>query len=348
LITETDDFFCHQTIEPHAFVSQNERSWADRAYFTISDPQRFGIDLGISMYPNNDAMEAYAVATVPGKQWSFRASRDLSAGRYPLWAGPSHMEILTPMKHWKMRAEPNPSGISYELEFLTRGAPYMIRQPEVRKGGRLLHSDVYVFQPGRVNGTLTLDDQTFELENVGAMRDRTWGVRASGEGVLPHGILAWVVADFKDYALMIHIRERGDGTSQIRDGAIYYPNGDITPLVEFEHDLVFDHDSRQFHKGTMRASDIDGKTYDVEIDRKFTLYLSGAGYVTEPSRRRGRQGDSFWHETWDLTHPEQVAKVEGLNDNICVIRCNGEEGTGIIETCIGAHHRYQVAPANVI
>lgn len=348
MITETDDFFCHQTIEPHAHVSQNDRSWADRTYMTISDPNRFGMDVGMSMYPNNDAMEAYAIATVPGKQWSFRASRELSKGRYPLWAGPSRMEIVAPMRHWKMHAEPNESGISYDLEFLCRGAPYMIRQPEVRKDGRLIHSDVYVFQPGRVSGTLTLDDQTFELDDVGAHRDRTWGVRAVGEGVLPHGVLAWVAGDFRDYSFVIHIRDRGDGVPQVRDGAIFYESGDITPLVEFDHDLEFDHDSRQFVRGSLRVRDIEGKTYDIDIEPKFRMYLSGAGYVTEPSRRRGRQGNSFWQERWDLTDPMRVAEVEGLNDNISVIRCNGEEGTGVIETSLGIHHRYKVAPANVV
>jgi hypothetical protein len=348
VITETDDFFCHQTIEPHAHVSQNERSWGDRTYITITDPARFAIDVGMSMYPNSDAMEAYAIASVPGRQWSFRASRDLSQGRYPLWAGPSSMEIVAPMKHWKMRAEPNESGISYDLEFLARGGPYMIRQPEVRKDGRLIHSDVYVFQPGKINGTLTLDDQTFELDGVGAHRDRTWGLRAAGEGVLPHGVLAWVAGDFEDYSFVIHIRDRGDGVPQVRDGAIFYDNGDISPLVDFHHDLEFDYESRQFQKGSLQVTDIEGKKYDIDIEPKFAMYLSGAGYVTEPSRRRGRQGNSFWQERWDLTNPEQVAKVEGLNDNVSVIRCNGEEGTGVIETSLGIHHRYQVAPANVV
>ena len=49
MITETGDFFCHQTIEPHAHVSVNDLSWADRAYQTLSDPDRFGIDIGVAI-----------------------------------------------------------------------------------------------------------------------------------------------------------------------------------------------------------------------------------------------------------------------------------------------------------
>jgi hypothetical protein len=52
VITETDDFFCHQAIQPHAYVALNDLSWADRAYHTLSDPGRFGLDIGVSTYPN--------------------------------------------------------------------------------------------------------------------------------------------------------------------------------------------------------------------------------------------------------------------------------------------------------
>ncbi|MEV6985405.1 hypothetical protein AB0M95_29660 [Sphaerisporangium sp. NPDC051017] len=48
----TDDFFCHPTIEPHAHVSRDDRSWAERTYITLSTPNRFAIDVGMSMYHN--------------------------------------------------------------------------------------------------------------------------------------------------------------------------------------------------------------------------------------------------------------------------------------------------------
>ena len=92
MIVETDDYFCHQIVEPHSRVLYNDPSWADRAYITISDANRFGMDVGVSMYPNNNAIETYAIASTPaGTQRSFRASRDLSEGRFPLSAGPSRL-----------------------------------------------------------------------------------------------------------------------------------------------------------------------------------------------------------------------------------------------------------------
>jgi len=37
VIAETDDFVCHQTIEPHAYVALNDLRWGERAYHTLSD-----------------------------------------------------------------------------------------------------------------------------------------------------------------------------------------------------------------------------------------------------------------------------------------------------------------------
>jgi len=68
VITETDDFFCHQTIAPHAYVALNDLSWGERAYHTLSDPDRFGLDIGVATYPNRGMFHTYAIAAFPGRQ----------------------------------------------------------------------------------------------------------------------------------------------------------------------------------------------------------------------------------------------------------------------------------------
>jgi len=341
MITETDDFFCHQIVEPHAYVQSNDPSWADRAYHTISDPDRFGLDIGVSMYPNGDHIETYAIAAVPGRQHSLRAARDLSEGRWALTAGPIRVEIVAPLKRWRYSCEENESGISFELEYVARNAPYQIRQPPIRKGGRLIHHDVYVFQPGYYSGTVAIGGDTFELDRVAGQRDRTWGLRAAGEGQLPHGVLAWLDAEFDDVSILAHIRDRADDAPQVRDGAIYHDGGPVVPVVEFEHDLAFDHDSRQCLGGAIRLHDVRGETWEVEIEPTMRLYLSGAGY-TSTKTRRGRLDVPLWTETWDLEDPDLIARVEGLNDNISHMRCNGRTGHGVLETSIGEHVRYKV------
>jgi hypothetical protein len=257
------------------------------------------------------------------------------------WAGPIRVDILEPLKRWRYSCEPNDSGISFELEYEARNLPYQINQPPVRKNGRLIHHDVYVFQPGYYTGRVTLDDQTFELDRVAGQRDRTWGLRAAGEGQLPHGLLAWLDAEFDDVSILAHIRDRGDDVPQVRDGAVYHDNGPVVPIVEFEHDLRFDYKTRQFEGGTIRLVDETGEEWVVEIEPQFRIHLSGAGY-TSTKTRRGRLPVPSWHERWDLTDPDLVARVEGLNDNVSHMRCNGRTGHGVLETSIGEHTRYQV------
>jgi hypothetical protein len=52
----------------------------------------------------------------------------------------------------------------------------------------------------------------------------------------------------------------------------------------------------------------------------------------------------LWTEEWDLNDPELVRRVDNLNDNICFLRCGERVGHGIVETLLGQHDRYVVAP----
>lgn len=341
MITELDDFFGHQIVEPIAHVSTNDRSWADRAYQSVSDPDRFGIDIGVSMYPNRGLFHTYAIAAVPGRQWSLRGTRDFSEGRWRLGAGPIEAEIIEPQKRWAFRCPPNDGGIEFDLEFNARHDPMQVNQPPIRHNGRLIHHDVYVYQTGFYSGTVTLDDQTFDVDRVPGVRDRTWGVRVAGEGQLPKGLLLWLNANFDDVSLVVQVREYADGSPQLLDGAICYDGGDMVRLVAWEHDLNFDHETRQFQGGTITVTDANGDVWPIEIEPKMYIYLSGAGYQ-KGDMRRDRFKEPLWHERWDLNDADVVARVEGLNDNISHMRCNGREGHGVLETSIGEHARYKV------
>jgi len=341
LFTETDEFFAHQIVAPHAEVALNDPSFADRAYHALSDPDRFGLDIGISMYPNREMFHAYAVAAVPGRQWSLRATRDFSEGRWELRAGPISATILEPLKRWRFTCAPNDGGISFDLEFEARHAAYEIEPPAIRKKSRLIHHDQYMFQNGYYSGTVTLDDNNFDVDRMPGVRDRTWGVRAAGEGQLPHGVFAWLQANFDDFSVQALIRDRGDEVPQLRAGAIFYDSGETVPLVDFKHELKFDYDTRQFTSGTLSLTDASGKVWNAEITPTIPIYLSGGGY-TGTSTRRDRFTQPLWYERWDLTDADLVQRVEGLADNICRVSLNGLEGHGLLETSIGEHVRYAV------
>lgn len=343
MIVETDDFFCHQLVEPHVQVVLPDPSWAERAFFTLCDPDRFGIDIGMSLFPNNDTIESYAIVALPGQQISLRAARDLSSGRWPPAAGPVRMEVLEPLKRWRLTCEENESGIAFELEFAARAQPYECRSPKIHKDGELVYDNVNVFQPGRYSGELRAGGERVELAGRPGHRDRTWGVRASGEGRIRRGLLVWLDAEFENVTVMALLHERHDGTVVRLAGAVSREGGEPVEVVELEHDLSFDHDSHQLVHGRFRARDAGGETWEVEAEPRLRLYLAGAGYTSD-EHRRGRLEMPFWSERWDTGDPELVRRVDGLTDHLCHMRCGAREGHGTVETLIGEHDRYRVAP----
>lgn len=342
MLTETDDFFCHQMVAPHVRVLHNDPSWAERAYFPVSDPDRFALDVGVSLFPNGDVLEAYAIATVPdGPQWSLRASRDLSRGRWPLAVEPFRFDVLDPLERWRMRVGPNESGIEFDLVYAARASAFETSSPTIYRRNRLVYENVNLLQTGRYTGWVSIEGERFGVEGIPGHRDRTWGVRASGEGQVPRGLFAWLSAEFDDVALMVIVHERKTGEPVRIDGTVSHEGGELVDIVDVEHDLEFDFQSRQLKCGRFVLTDAEDRVWEVEVDPAMRLYLSGAGYTAGPNRR-GQLGVPLWTERWDTADPAVLERVEELNDNICRMRCGERVGHGVVETLLGAHDRYAV------
>jgi hypothetical protein len=349
VLTETDDFFCHQIAEPHAIVQLNDPSFSERAYFTLSDPDRFGLDIGMSMYPNNNRLEAYVILTTsPDEQISLRAGRDLGEDRWPLSVGPVTTHVVEPLKEWHLTCEPNESGIEFDLTWTARAKPYECRSPVLRKHNRLMYDNTNMFQAGRWNGEIRVDGKTLPVENIPGHRDRTWGVRASGEGRFNRGLLVWCCAEFEDVSVQALIHERYNGELRHSMGAVSYEKtGAIVEIVGWEHDLRFDHDTRLLQEARFRFTDATGAVWEIEAEPKLRLFLHGGGY-TSGEDRRGYLPVALWTERWDLTDAQLRPTIDGLNDQISRMRCGDRVGHGIVETLIGEHERYRVAPQEAL
>lgn len=343
MLVETDDLFCHQLVAPHAEVLLNDVSWAERAFFTVSHPDRFALDIGMSMFPNNDVIESYAVVALPTSvQRSLRCSRDLSEGRWPLWAGAVRMEVLEPMRRWRLVCEENPSGISFDLEYHARAGMHETRMPRLVRRGRLVYDNVIAFQPGRYYGRLEVLGETHVLDGLPGNRDRSWGIRSSGEGRISRGLVTTLFGEFEDVSLLAMMYERHDGTPVVESGAVSREGADLVPVVAFERDLRFDHDSRQLQEARITLVDAEGSRWEVHARPAFRLFLAGGGYRSD-ELRRGQLGVPLWWEEWDLADPDVVRRVDNLNDNVCHLTCGDREGHGIVETLLGQHDRHVVA-----
>jgi hypothetical protein len=127
-------------------------------------------------------------------------------------------------------------------------------------------------------------------------------------------------------------------------GAVSFEQtGETIPIVAWEHDLDFDHDTRLLQRAAFRFTDATGKVWEIEAEPKLRLFLHGGGY-TSGEDRRGFLPVSLWTERWDLTDRALLPTIDGLNDQISIMRCGDRVGHGIVETLIGEHDRYVVAP----
>jgi hypothetical protein len=274
---------------------------------------------------------------------SLRASRSLAEGRWPLWSGPVRMEVLEPLTRWRLVCEQNESGLEFDLEYVARGVAYETRSPKIYRRHRLVYDNVNILQSGRYSGWVAIDGERFEVDRVPGHRDRTWGVRTSGEGHVPRGLFTWLSAEFDDVSVMAMIHDRYNETPVQRAGAVSYEGGEQVEIVEFEHDLTFDFESRQLTRARFNLRDARGDSWEVEADPQIRLFLQGAGYTTG-ERPRGRLGMPFWTERWDTSDAAVLERVDELNDNISWMTCGARRGHGVVETLLGEHDRYKIAP----
>ena len=84
-------------------------------------------------------------------------------------------------------------------------------------------------------------------------------------------------------------------------GAVSFEQtGETIPIVAWEHDLEFDHDTRLLQQARFRFTDATGKVWEIEAEPKLRLFLHGGGY-TSGEDRRGFLPVELWTERWDLT-----------------------------------------------
>jgi hypothetical protein len=152
-----------------------------------------------------------------------------------------------------------------------------------------------------------------------------------------------VFAEFDDLSILAMMYERYDGTPVKYVGAVSYDDGRVSELAEFHHDHEFDHDTRQLLRSRLRFADADGEVWEIEAEPRMRLHLAGGGY-TSGARRRGHLGAPFWSAVWDVDDPALLPEIDHLNDNISHLACGGRAGHGIVETLLGEHDRYRVAP----
>ncbi len=347
MYSDLDEMPTHQIVAPHSQVMVDNPAWTDRYYFsTFSRDGGLILEMGIGAFPNIDILEGFACASVAHgdfrTQYNLRPTRPLNGKLVPLDAGPLSFKIIEPQRHWRITLEENSQGFSYDLDLRWEGRPFEANPIFFKdKQGQVITHVCHYVQRGIANGVAQIAGREYRLDNGVAFRDRSWGIRSTGEGGPRRGLLNWVPISVGDDLIIYYSVEREDGrATYMSGGRVSVTTGEEDTITNVLHDIEFEGKSKVFKSGRLKMAFQSGRELDVSMRKLGALYLRGAGYY-QGGHGIKRSSVHVEGETWDISTVEQQHALVTLNDNICEFTfSDGRVGLGIFELGIGRYRRY--------
>jgi hypothetical protein len=347
-LTPADDFLIHQTPETMDRVYTSDRNFYDRYFYGVFRTDgSIHMLLAFGQYPNVGVTDAFATVVVDGKQHIVRASRALGTDRMDTQVGPIGVQIKKPLRSSRIYAEKNDIGLTFDLTFEGRAAPFEEPHFLRHNGPRRVMDYTRMTQHGRVSGTLTVAGTTYDVtpDKWWSVRDHSWGIRPVGGGEPPSApppnaalggfYWQWSPVQFNDVCLMYTCSEEPDGTPWHSAAEVLHPYEaarEPERLKVVGHELKLKSGTRLFDTGTLRLACPDGAPVTVTMEPKLTLYMSGGGYAYLGGWRHGQYHAplAVETETWDLTDPNLIPRLGTHTQTICDFHVDGlgDIGTG--------------------
>lgn len=338
MLSPLDDLPIHQVAEPIRRVGTSDRNFYDRYYFNAAPPDGdVFVVLGLGQYPNLGTTDAFALVLRHDQHRVVRASRPLGLDRSDTSVGPFRVEVIEGLKTLRFVLEPSEHDLSLDLTW--EGSVPAFEEPRHvdRLGtGRVFLDACRLAQTGRWTGSITVAGETLDVtpDRWWGTRDRSWGIRPSGEseppGIqadLPFAGFRWVYAPIQlaDRSLYLIVQERDDGHRVLEEAVEVTAGGAIRQLGRPEYELEWDDDHRLVRRAHLRL----GAT-EVDVEVLLATHIGvGTGYGFDAEWRHG-----MYHgpetvvqgRTWDLTTEEGRAAMWGIVDSISRFTVHGPQG----------------------
>ncbi len=354
-----DEYPIHQVPLSMRYTATSDRNVYDRCIMQcFSRDGETELITGLGVYPNLGVIDGYAVVRRDNHQIGFRTSDALGDDRLNQQVGPLRFEVIEPLKKIRAIAEAPEHGLAFDLTF--EGTFAATEEPHhlTRAGDRVQLDACRFVQVGRWEGTLNVDGTDLAVSDPtwSGTRDRSWGIRPSGEAEPPGrqaeegGGFAggfwwnWVPLRFDDFSIVVIAQERSDGYRILNEAVRIWPESSGRGPEQLgwpEIEIRYTSGTRHPEHATIHLTERGGKELAVEIDTAGFLALQcGCGY-----------GDSDWsHGEWkgrgwvepvryDLADPAVAGRIPyGVVDHVAVATLDGAPGTGIFEhASIGRH-----------
>lgn len=348
-----DEYPIHQAPLSMSHMVSSDRNAYDRCYFNAHG--RSGepfLITGLGIYPNLGLIDAYATVGIGGRQISVRASDVLDgADRLNPAVGPFRIEVLEPLERVRLVCEADDEGVGFDLTW--HGSfPAVDEEPHVWRSGpaRKVMLDAQRFaQLGTWEGELRVDGQTFEATHdtwVGS-RDRSWGIRPSGEPEPPgrneeapiEGFWwLYVPLRFDDFAVIVIIQEDPDGHRVLNDAVRVWPAAAGRRPEQLgwpRAQIHYRSGTREPTGATIHLTEADGTPLVLEVESLGYVALNaGTGYGGDPNWTHGTWRGRDWVEgiQLDMSDPAVAGMVPfGLLDHVARARIGDAEGWGLFE-----------------
>lgn len=357
-LSRADEYFNHQAPFPHAMVGSSDPNWRERYWISLQDvaQERFVLSAGFGKYPNQDVLEAFAIAQRGPLQRNLRVSRRLSARRDELAVGPMSVQVLEPLQALRFRIEPNASGVSGDFVFRAAFAPMLEGRHFELNRARVSHDLARYVQLGRVEGELAIGDERFVLDpqDTWAERDHSWGLRpmAPFPGEPPTAspewnFLAFCPLQFEDFGVHLYLFEKQAGwpvhlsACMVSREASDVDDGDAIEAVEHDFHWVAGAAVATLASGRIVLRFFSGRRLEIELQAMAPrVYLKGGGYGVDHGRWKGES--HLEHEQWDLADPAALrGYTTSSSDHLVRATCDGRTGYGVVEYIVRrGHQRY--------
>ena len=235
---------------------------------------------------------------------------------------------VEPLKHWRLEMRPNPSGLSWEIDYTVRAPLWEFLPMVIRDRGTTIVDMQHIQQAGTYRGWIEFEGQRIEIDDWHGSRDRTFGIRRSDK--LDFWI--WFSAQFEDRAMHAYLWEDSNGTVQFMDGGFCHVDGGLSErLVRLVHDVKFDGSLKRMASASLLFVDANGKEYPVQATTSHPETNVYYGYPDPENTQR--EGALSW-DIWDATDPSRLQSVEqrALSiDQVMRYEHEGMVGHGIFE-----------------
>ena len=362
-----DEFPVHQIPRPIAWPGSSDRNVYDRAYLNAHD--RTGnvfLITGIGYYPNLGVKDAFVLVSrrsdgndgaLGDTHTAVHLSDAIDQDRLNQHVNGYRIEVVEPLNKLRVILEET-EGIALDLTWDALCVAVQEQPHQLRSGTRSIVDTCRFAQVGSWSGTISVDgtDIAVDPETWIGTRDRSWGIRHSGESE-PAGRPAdppfegswwlYVPMTFEKFAIVLIIQELPDGFRVLNDCTRIWRDGRVEQLGWPTVNIHYRPGTRIPFGATIKAATRDGTPVRFELESKLGVPIHiGGGYAPDPDWGHGIwKGDKFTERvTYDLTDPAVSGRAGfGVIDHVGRAVCHeGDadpvEGWGLFEHAAFGRH----------